>query len=140
MTNVKKPKKNECACGVSAETLVHILAGAGLLGEDRTGDLNQHQRVVQILNQFDDDLRGEIQRRLDVDKPDLIAKIIEFCQQHKLTPAEQKLVQSLCQGHSLAQHADRHHISKHTARTHLQRARKKVGVSRQAELVRLALE
>jgi len=56
-----------------------------------------------------------------------------------LTPAESLLVESLCAGRSLSQHAALAHISLGTARTHLKRALSKTETHSQTELVGLLL-
>ena len=57
-----------------------------------------------------------------------------------LTPAEANLATLLARGLSLAQVSDAQHISQHTARAQLKSIFAKMGVSRQAELVRLVLK
>jgi len=57
-----------------------------------------------------------------------------------LTPAEANLATLLARGLSLAQVADAQTISQHTARAQLKSIFAKMGVSRQAELVRLVLK
>jgi len=56
-----------------------------------------------------------------------------------LTPAEARLTAAIARGETLQQFADQAGVSLNTARTLLQRIFSKTGVSRQAELVRLAL-
>ncbi|MCX2976650.1 helix-turn-helix transcriptional regulator [Candidatus Marimicrobium litorale] len=58
----------------------------------------------------------------------------------ELTPAEANLATLLARGLSLAQVSDAQHISQHTARAQLKSIFAKMGVSRQAELVRLVLK
>lgn len=69
----------------------------------------------------------------------VIARVESVVLQHKLTPAEGRLVESLCAGRSSAEHAELHSISPNTVRTHMQRVREKLGVRRQAEIVLRAL-
>ena len=57
-----------------------------------------------------------------------------------LTPAEANLATLLARGLSLAQVSDAQNISQHTARAQLKSIFAKMGVSRQAELVRLVLK
>jgi DNA-binding CsgD family transcriptional regulator len=57
-----------------------------------------------------------------------------------LTPAEANLATLLARGLSLAQVSESQHISQHTARAQLKSIFAKMGVSRQAELVRLVLK
>ena len=58
----------------------------------------------------------------------------------ELTPAEANLATLLARGLSLAQVSEAQHISQHTARAQLKSIFAKMGVSRQAELVRLVLK
>ena len=57
-----------------------------------------------------------------------------------LTPAETRVVASLLTGRTLAETADALDVAFTTAKTHLSRIFLKTGVSRQAELVRLAMQ
>ena len=56
-----------------------------------------------------------------------------------LTAAETRLAEFLVNGGTLAQFAQRNTLSRHTARNHLQAIFAKVGVNRQADLVRLLM-
>jgi DNA-binding CsgD family transcriptional regulator len=58
---------------------------------------------------------------------------------YRLTPAEAKLVQALIQGLSPQEYAQHMDLSIHTVRSQFKTAAAKVGVSRQADLVRVVL-
>ena len=58
---------------------------------------------------------------------------------YRLTLAEAQLAQSLINGWSLQEFADRQGVSIHTARSQFKSAAAKVGVSRQADFVRVLL-
>ncbi|WP_219218552.1 helix-turn-helix transcriptional regulator [Variovorax boronicumulans] len=58
--------------------------------------------------------------------------------QYRLTQAERRLADALVDGLTLAEFAERHGISVHTVRTHLRNIFDKTGLSRQADLIRLA--
>lgn len=60
-------------------------------------------------------------------------------EQFSLSPAEAELAQALVTGSTLAEFSQRNNISNETARWRLKRVFEKVGVSRQADLVRLFL-
>lgn len=57
----------------------------------------------------------------------------------KLTPAEAKLAEAICNGEPLANYAAANEISVTTVKTHLRALFGKTGVSRQADLVRVML-
>ena len=56
-----------------------------------------------------------------------------------LTTAEAEVVRALAEGHSLREIADQSHRAVTTVRWHIKQVKAKLGVSRQVELVRLAL-
>jgi DNA-binding CsgD family transcriptional regulator/PAS domain-containing protein len=58
---------------------------------------------------------------------------------YRLTPAEARLAEALVNGLSPQEYAERHGLSIHTVRSQLKAAAAKVGVSRQADLVRTIL-
>ena len=123
----------------SLDELTELVAASGVMGVDRAEDPEQQARVHQILSHFGDEMREDLVYRIASEESLNFIKIKRFCEKHELTSAEQKVVESLCAGLSLAQHAESHFISPNTARTHLQRVREKVGVSRQADIVSKAL-
>jgi DNA-binding CsgD family transcriptional regulator len=57
-----------------------------------------------------------------------------------LTPAETRVLTSLLAGHTLAGTATALGITRYTANTHLDHIFMKTGVTRQADLIRLAME
>jgi DNA-binding CsgD family transcriptional regulator/PAS domain-containing protein len=63
--------------------------------------------------------------------------IDQFCDAYALTAAERRLVQTLADGHGLFEAAHTLGISRNTARTHIRHAYEKLGVHRQADLMRL---
>ncbi|GEM_PF-6684364 len=123
----------------SLEELSELVVASGILGPDRIGDPQQEDRVLEILGHYNSETRDDLVRRIATDESINSIKIKRFGADKGLTKAEQKLLESLCAGRSLAEHAAAHFISPNTARTHLQRIREKVGVSRQADIVSKAL-
>lgn len=121
------------------EALRDLLSAAGILGEDRVGDPDQEARLTEILGHYDADMRIALTQRVASDESLKPIKINRFCGLHSLTAAEKKVVESLCFGRSMAEHAAEHFISPNTARTHLQRIREKTGISRQADIVSTVL-
>lgn len=97
------------------------------------------RRAVEIIGLFADDLAAKgIAVSLEVpDTPDEAAG--RLVAGHGLTAAEARLALFLASGGSLAGYAAVQKVSRNTARTHLQRIFQKMGVGRQAELVRLVL-
>lgn len=135
----KKPPQSEQRIAESLDELVEVVVASGVMGDERIDDPAQHARVAAILEQFDPDFRDDLVRRFATEDSLNALKIRRFCASHQLTDAEQRVVQSLCRGLSLKEHADAYCISPNTARTQLQRVREKVGVSRQADIVSKAL-
>ncbi|MEM1403836.1 MAG: helix-turn-helix transcriptional regulator [Pseudomonadota bacterium] len=131
--------KNGASSDHSLDELTELVAASGVMGVDRAEDPEQRDRVHQILSHFGNEMREDLVYRIASEESLNFIKIRRFCERHELTSAEQKVVESLCAGLSLAQHAEAHFISPNTARTHLQRVREKVGVSRQADIVSKAL-
>ncbi|MGO4388041.1 LuxR C-terminal-related transcriptional regulator [Microvirga sp. 2YAF29] len=66
------------------------------------------------------------------------SKFIELARSNNLTPAEERLFGFLAQGRTLAEYSESHDVSRNTAKSQLQAVFRKMGVSRQADLVRLA--
>ena len=131
---------SEGSCeNAAVEELSELIADSGILGEDRAGDRAQEDRLRKILGQYDNTMRVEIAQRIGAEQDSKPSKISRFCKRFALTAAEKKVVESLCAGRSLAQHAESHFISPNTARTHLQRIREKTSISRQADIVSKAL-
>lgn len=124
----------------SVDELVELIADSELLGRDRHDDPAQHARLKQILGHLDENLRQDIVTRFVSEDSLTKLKLRRFVERYGLTKAEAKLVESLCAGRSSAEHAEAHSISPNTVRTHMQRVREKLGVKRQAEIVRMALE
>ncbi|GAB5413684.1 MAG: hypothetical protein Cons2KO_12870 [Congregibacter sp.] len=133
MTRKKDPE-------YSPEELVALIKDARILGVDRADDPAQLERVGQILDHLDVELREDVVQRIASEDSIARTKIRRLARKYSLTPAECKLVESLCAGSSMAEHAKEHGISPNTARTHMQRVREKLGVKRQADIVRLALK
>lgn len=63
-----------------------------------------------------------------------------LAQAYHLTAAEIRVLESVLEGHTLAETAQHLGIARSTAKTHLDRIFGKTGVSRQTELVRLAMQ
>ena len=124
----------------STDELVEMVADSRILGADRNDDPQQLERVSQILEHLDAGLREDIVTRVASEDSLTRAKIKRCVSKHGLTPAEGRLVDSLCAGRSAADHAEQYSISPNTVRTHMQRVREKLGVKRQADIVRKALE
>lgn len=122
-----------------AEALCEALLAAGILGEDRAGDAGQEARLEEILGHYDVDMRMALAQRVASEESLKPIKIKRFCELHSLTGAEKKVVESLCLGRSMSEHAAANFISPNTARTHLQRVREKTGISRQADIVSTVL-
>lgn len=124
----------------TVDELLELVEESRVLGPDRADDPQQLARVGEILDYLGDDLREDIVTRIASEDSIMRTKIKRFIAAHHLTPAEAKLVESLCVGRSTAEHAELCSISPNTVRTHMQRIREKVGVKRQADVVRRALE
>lgn len=124
----------------SREELIELIQEAKVLGPERADDPEQLERVAQILNALDVDLREDVVHRIASEDSITRTKIRRLVRDHGLTPAESKLVESLCAGRSMADHADKHSISPNTARTHMQRVREKLGAKNQADIVRRVFE
>jgi DNA-binding CsgD family transcriptional regulator len=60
-----------------------------------------------------------------------------FMQLYGLSPAEARLAQSLCQGQSVEEHAERFQVSVNTVRTQVRAILGKTGCARQQDLVRM---
>jgi DNA-binding CsgD family transcriptional regulator len=71
-------------------------------------------------------------------RPDVEARlpVAAFARQHRLTPAETRLVAALAAGKRVAEYAAETGISGNTARTHLKQVFAKAGLRRQADLLR----
>lgn len=67
----------------------------------------------------------------------VLSRRLEFM--YRMTPAEAQLTDALVNGQSLKQYAESRCVSINTARTQLKAATAKMGVSRQADLVRIVL-
>lgn len=64
--------------------------------------------------------------------------ITHFVEEHSISAAEQKLLESLIEGLTVVAHAGRLGISVNTARTHMRRLLEKTGSSGQLDLVKKA--
>ncbi|WOJ97987.1 helix-turn-helix transcriptional regulator [Congregibacter brevis] len=135
----RRDKKAGKSQDSEVDALGELLSAAGILGEDRAGDPTQEARLGEILGHYDADMRIALTQRVVSDESLKPIKIKRFCEEHALTGAEIKVVESLCLGRSMAEHAAEHFISPNTARTHLQRVREKTGISRQADIVSTVL-
>jgi len=63
--------------------------------------------------------------------------ITSFCARHGISVAEERLLASIVDGKTVADHAASKAISINTARTHMRRLLEKTGASNQVDLVRL---
>ncbi|MCC0051787.1 MAG: response regulator transcription factor [Rhodobiaceae bacterium] len=101
-------------------------------------DPSELARMKQIFEHLPDqavlDLSHRLGSLLAEKQPDLAA----FSARHGISPAEQKLLESLIEGLTVVAHAEREGISVNTARTHMRRLLEKTGSGGQLDLIRLA--
>lgn len=124
----------------SPEELVKLLTELGVVGADQLDEARIANRLREVFAQMPEDVLQDVTQRAHQElqeKPSGVNALASRCQ---LTRAEHLLLNSLCEGLSISEHAVRYELSKHTVRTHMQRIREKTGVKRQAEVVRLALQ
>jgi DNA-binding CsgD family transcriptional regulator len=112
----------------------------GLLDDELLAEARQIKRLNEAVGNLDDSLYKQLHDRVSAETNRKPSRLAAFSQEYRLTESESALLLSLCEGLSSAAHATKMNISKHTARTHMQRLREKTGASRQADLVRMALE
>lgn len=70
---------------------------------------------------------------------DVSASVRPACDFYRLSAMESKLAQTMVQGHSITEAADRLGLKEHTARSYLKQVFQKTGTNRQGELVALFL-
>lgn len=71
--------------------------------------------------------------------PEVTSSLARLAALHGLTPAEQRVLERLAAGDTVEAIADEQSVARSTVRTHLRALFDKLGVRRQADLVRLAL-
>lgn len=113
-----------------------LVRDAGLFDLDY--DPSELARMKQIFEHLPDQAVWDLSQRLGSliaeTQPDFAA----FSFKHGISPAEQKLLESLIEGLTVVAHAEREGISVNTARTHMRRLLEKTGSSGQLDLIRLA--
>ena len=97
-------------------------------------------RLAEILDQLPDDTVNALAARVDNARGAELVDFDEMAKVFGLTPAETKIVESVVEGLSVPEHAERHAISVNTARVHMQRVLSKTNTRRQTDLLRLALQ
>lgn len=96
-------------------------------------------RLAEIARNLPKDILRDIAYRYSRRLGNDLVDYQSFAERHGLTRAEARIVESIVEGLSVAEHAEAHGISVNTARVHMQRALEKTGAARQTDLVRLVL-
>lgn len=134
-TNGQVPEDRERLQEARA-ALPGLVRDAGLFDLDY--DPSELARMKQIFEHLPDQTVLDLSKRLGSllaeKQPDLAA----FSGKHGISPAEQKLLESLIEGLTVVAHAEREGISVNTARTHMRRLLEKTGSGGQLDLIRLA--
>ncbi len=94
-------------------------------------------RISTILAGLSDDDVSGMLSRIAASQGDEPATLVSFGIEHGLTPSEQLLVESITEGLSVPEHAEKQGIAVNTARVHMQRVLEKTGARRQTDLLRL---
>lgn len=106
----------------------------GLRLDDHLGWIHRMRAIIGGLP--DEDVAGML-NRVRLSKGEERVSLEAFALEHGLTPAERHLVESIAQGLSVPEHAERMRITGNTARVHMQRTLEKTGARRQTDLLRL---
>ena len=112
------------------------IANSGLF--DLENEPAQLARLQQVFSHLPDRTVIEVAGRLraaDGAKPDGLQS---FVAKFGITPAEERLLESLTAGQTVVGHAQAQGISVNTARTHMRRLLEKTGSSGQLDLIRKA--
>jgi len=111
--------------------------GLSFKGQAFSDDPAWSDRIAEIIDHLPDDRLEPILARLRTSVGEDLIDIGGFSKAYGLTPAEQKLLDSLFMGRSVPDHAAYYSISVNTGRVHMQRVLDKTGASGQLDLIRL---
>lgn len=114
----------------------------GLIRESRLFDIDYDPeellRMSQIFDHLADQTVLDVSRRLTSVVAQKGPDFMAFSEMFGISPAEQKLLESLAEGLTVVAHASREGISVNTARTHMRRLLDKTGSRGQLDLIRKA--
>jgi DNA-binding CsgD family transcriptional regulator len=99
-------------------------------------DPSELSRMNQIFEHLPDQTVLDLSRRLGSLMAEKLPDFNAFSGKYGISPAEQKLLESLIEGLTVVAHAEREGISVNTARTHMRRLLEKTGSSGQLDLLR----
>ena len=109
----------------------------------RITDDDQPPLYAHVLSMTSGDLRTGLQPEaaaaVFIDRSDERSGAGLLARAYGLTAAEERIVESLMSGHTLAEASGHLGVAQSTAKTHLDRVFAKTGVSRQTELIRLTM-
>ncbi len=116
---------------------INLAENIGLVEEPLDKNLLWKNRLSEIINYMPEQLAIDLvdQMQTAIDNPH--ADAVTFAKLHNLTPAEEKLLTSLVEGHSVPHHAKNLGISVNTGRVHMQRILDKTGANGQLDLIRM---
>ena len=121
----------------SRAKLLSLLKNVSIDGMELSEYDSWESRIASILAGLSDEDIAGMTSRLSASLGHTDATIELFAREHGLTPAEQLLLESISEGLSVPEHADRQNIAVNTARVHMQRVLEKTGARRQTDLLRL---
>ena len=131
-------KKSDSETGAKqADELLEYLDQFKVNGQSISDEPAWLERVDEISAFLPEHIMSGILGRLRSARGEQIADIPGFSKAFGLTPAEEKLLNSLAQGRSVPEHAELLRISVNTARVHMQRVLDKTAASGQLDLIRL---
>ncbi len=117
--------------------ILEIAKGLNFKGQRISDDSEWTKRLVEVTHQLPEHVLKPILTRLRTSIGEELVDLDAFSSAYSLTPAEQKLLESLAQGRSVPEHAEYYSISVNTGRVHMQRVLDKTGASGQLDLIRL---
>ena len=116
------------------EQLSERLSGLGVLGPQP--DPAHEKRLREVMGSLPENLAEAITGRLSAIWDQEFTSFEEFCEKHGISPAEERLLRSLVDGHTIVEHAQTAGISVNTARTQMRSLLEKSGSSGQLDLIR----
>lgn len=129
-------KKDKEDIDALPEDAIDMLSQISVQGQSLTDEKIWRDRIAKLLNDLPQDFMAPMLKRLQDTNIGRMPKIAGFAKAYALTPAETKLVRSLCAGHNVPEHSRRENISPNTGRVHMQRVLDKTGASGQLDLIR----